>query len=459
MKILLSEIFNIDGAVIYNPDNYSPVSHVTIDSRDIRKNSLFVAIKGNKFDGHDFVIDAVRKGAKAVVVNNKNYKRYGSFNVPIITVHDTTEAYGALANIWRRKLNAKIISITGSNGKTSTKDFLAKILEQQYKVTKSLANNNNHIGVPLTILSANSKCEYLILEHGSNHFGEIEYTAKIAEPDYAMITNIGDSHLEFLIDRNGVYSEKEHLLMNTLNGTGVVLINTDDPIIKSKSKLFDNKFTFGFKGRPDFKGTVLSRDHLARPKLRIESNKMNVESVMNVYGDSNAKNVLAAVAAAILMGMKKQNIVKGVKELSPVKGRLNVSTFNDIILIDDTYNSNPASIDAALSVLSKIKTFKSRILILGDMFELGTDSKKLHKSLAKNINKLRNCVVLLIGKNMTALFNELRKDKNNVEYFTQRKLLNKYLSNNDLSDNVILVKGSRGMKMEEFVETIRSKAA
>jgi len=159
------------------------------------------------------------------------------------------------------------------------------------------------------------------------------------------------------------------------------------------------------------------------------------------------------------MGMKKQNIVKGVKELSPVKGRLNVSTFNDIILIDDTYNSNPASIDAALSVLSKIKTFKNRILILGDMFELGTDSKKLHKSLAKNINKLRNCVVLLIGKNMTALFNELRKDKNNVEYFTQRKLLNKYLSNNDLSDNVILVKGSRGMKMEEFVETIRSKAA
>ena len=223
--------------------------------------------------------------------------------------------------------------------------------------------------------------------------------------------------------------------------------------------MFDDKITFGFRGRPDFKGTVMSHDELARPNLRIESKKMNIESIMNVYGDSNAKNVLAAVAAAILLGMRKPNLLKGINELSAVKGRLEVTTLSEIILIDDTYNSNPASIDAALSVLSKIKIYKHRILILGDMFELGANSKKLHKSLAHNISKLKNCVVLLIGKNMTALFNELSKDKNNVEYFTQRRFLNKYLSNNDLSGNTILVKGSRGMKMEEFVETIRSKAA
>jgi UDP-N-acetylmuramoyl-tripeptide--D-alanyl-D-alanine ligase len=459
LRILLNEIFNIDGATIYNPDDFTPVSHVTIDSRDIRKNSMFVAIKGNRFDGHDFVHEAVRRGAKAVVVSSRKYGRYDRLNVPIITVPDTLKAYGSLANIWRHKLNAKVISITGSNGKTSTKDFLAKILEQQFRVTKTLANNNNHIGVPLTILSADSRCEFLILEHGTNHFGEIEYTAKIAEPDYAVITNIGDSHLEFLIDRNGVYREKEHLLKNTLDGKGTVIVNFDDPILKKNSKVFVSRVTFGLLGVPDFKGKIVAHDELARPKLRIESARMNIESVLNVYGNGNALNVLAAIAAAVLAGVRKQNIIKGLKEISPVRGRLNVNILKDFILIDDTYNSNPASIETAVSVLSKIKVYKNRVLILGDMFELGADSNKLHKSLAVNINRLSNCVVLLTGKKMAALFKELKKENSNVEYFNQRRSLNKYLSDKDLSGNVILVKGSRGMKMEEFVETIKLKAA
>lgn len=459
LKILLNEIFNIDGATIYNPDDFTPVSHVTIDSRDIRKNSLFVAIRGNKFDGHDFVDEAVKRGAKAVLINEKNYSRYNRLNIPIVTVKNTVKAYGELANIWRHKLKAKVISITGSNGKTSTKDYLAEILGQQFKVVKTIANNNNHIGVPLTILSAGSSCECLVLEHGTNHFGEIEYTAKIAEPDFAMITNIGDSHLEFLINRKGVYREKESLLTITSERNGKTIINTDDPIIKLNSKAFENKSTFGFLGGPDFKGAILSYDEIARPELRIKSSRMNIESVLNVFGDSNAKNVLAAAAAAILMGVNKSNIIKGIKNLPAVKGRLEITVLKDLLLIDDTYNSNPASLDAALSVIAKIKVYKNRVLILGDMFELGSKSEQIHRSLAKNISKVKNCVVLLIGKNMSSLFKQLSKDKANVEYFAQRRSLNKYLSNNDLSGNTILVKGSRGMKMEEFVETIKSKAA
>jgi UDP-N-acetylmuramoyl-tripeptide--D-alanyl-D-alanine ligase len=374
-------------------------------------------------------------------------------------VPDTIKAYGALANIWRHKLKAKVISITGSNGKTSTKDFLAKILGKQFSVTKTLANNNNHIGVPLTILSAGSSCEILVLEHGTNHFGEIQYTAGIAEPDIAMITNIGDSHLEFLLDRNGVYAEKEHLLKNTIRGKGKVIINSDDPILKSNSKAFSNKVTFGLMGGPDFKGTILAYDGLARPQLRIESAKMKMESVLNVFGEENARNVLAAVTAAFLAGASKGNILKGINELYPVKGRLDVQTFRDLILIDDTYNSNPASVGAALSVLSRIKIYRDRILVLGDMFELGTESIKLHESLAEDIVRLGSCVILLIGKNMTSLFKQLQKDNANVEFFKQRRSLNKYLSNTDLTGKVILVKGSRGMMMEEFANTIRLKAA
>ncbi len=459
MRILLNEIFNIEGAVIYNPDDYTPVSDVTIDSRKIDKNSLFVAIKGNNFDGHDFVEQAVKKGARAVMVSNKNYNRYDSLNVPIITVPDTIKAYGALANVWRHKLKAKVISITGSNGKTTTKDFLAKILEQQFKVTKTLANNNNHIGVPLTILSTDSKCEFLVLEHGTNHFGEIEYTAAIAEPDIAMITNIGDSHLEFLIDRIGVYREKEHLLKQTAAGNGRVIINSDDPILKSNSKVFDKKVTFGLLGGPDFKGTITAHDELARPRLKIESARMKMESVLNIYGRENARNVLAAVTVAVLAGVKKRNIIKGIGELSPVNGRLNVQILKNLILIDDTYNSNPASMASALSVLSKIKVYNESILVLGDMFELGSASKGLHESLASKINRQSNCIILLIGNNMRALFNKLKNDNARVEFFKQRRSLNKYLSTTDLTKKVILVKGSRGMKMEEFVNTIKLQAA
>ena len=459
LRILLNEIFNIDGATIYNPDGYTPVSDVTIDSRKIGRNSLFVAVKGNKFDGHDFVKEAVNNGAKAVMVDIRKYDRYDSLNVPIITVPDTVKGYGALANIWRRKLKAKVISITGSNGKTSTKDFLAKILEQQFKVTKTLSNNNNHIGVPLTILSAGSSCEVLVLEHGTNHFGEIQYTAGIAEPDIAMITNIGDSHLEFLINRKGVYREKEYLLKRTIDGKGKVIINSDDPILKSNSKAFGNKVTFGLMGGPDFKGSLMAHDELARPKLRIESAKMNIESVLNVYGKENARNVLAAVTAAVLAGVRKQNIIKGINELYPVKGRLDVRIFNDMILIDDTYNSNPSSVAAALSVVSEIKIYRDRVLVLGDMFELGADTIRLHESLAPQISRLSNCVILLIGKNMATLFQKLEKENAKVEYFKQRRSLDKYLSNTDLTGKVILVKGSRGMKMEEFANTIKLKAA
>ncbi|NCS87156.1 MAG: UDP-N-acetylmuramoyl-tripeptide--D-alanyl-D-alanine ligase, partial [Ignavibacteria bacterium] len=198
ITITLNDIFQLPSAVIYNPDNFKPFSAVTIDSRNVPANSLFVAIKGEKFDGHKFIKDAVNKGAAAILINEKMLNKIDDVNTVIITVNDTTTALGNLAKIWRSKLSTKIIAITGSNGKTSTKEILALLLSEKYKVNKTLVNNNNHIGVPLTLFATSNKHDLLVLELGTNHFGETKYSAGISKPDYALITNIGNSHLEFL---------------------------------------------------------------------------------------------------------------------------------------------------------------------------------------------------------------------------------------------------------------------
>ncbi|MDP3442545.1 MAG: UDP-N-acetylmuramoyl-tripeptide--D-alanyl-D-alanine ligase, partial [Ignavibacteria bacterium] len=238
LTITLEDIFNIPGAEIYNPDLFKPLSKIFIDSRKVEKNSIFVAIKGENFDGHNFVLEALKKGARAIVINKNRISKFRSIELPLITVPDTTIALGEIANIYRKKLDTKIVSITGSNGKTSTKDILAILLAEKFNVVKTEANNNNHIGVPLTILKADSNTDLLVIEHGTNHFGEIPYSSRIAEPDYSIITNIGDSHLEFLKDRDGVLKEKSALFTETIKNNGLVFINNDDEKLRGSRRQY-----------------------------------------------------------------------------------------------------------------------------------------------------------------------------------------------------------------------------
>jgi len=464
IKITIEDLFSISSAMIYNPDAFKSVSKVEIDSRRVKKGSLFVAIKGEKFDGHDFILDALKKGAEAVIIDSRKLKKFSFLEIPVVTVNDTTKAFGELAKIWRNKISAKVISITGSNGKTTVKEMIASLLCEKYNVVKTEANNNNHIGVPLTILGTDEKCEALILEQGTNHFNEIEYTANISRPDYALITNIGDSHLEFLRNKEGVYKEKSALLDITEIHGGTVFLNMDDPVIKKHSKNYWNKVTYGFNGSVDVKGKILGYTNEGNSRVQLKSKTLSFafregfrETIPHLYGEANAKNFLAAAAVALKLGLKEKEILNGMKKIKPVHGRLEVKKFKEVVVIDDTYNSNPTSVENAIDLIKKIKTHKRKIIVLGDMFELGKQSEKLHKDLAKLFSPEKNLFVLTTGIMMKHLNKALRKKNVKSIHFHIREALSLYLQYEEIENSVILVKGSRGMKMEEFINVLEKR--
>jgi UDP-N-acetylmuramoyl-tripeptide--D-alanyl-D-alanine ligase len=456
LKITIEDLFELPTSEILNPDVFKHADYVSADSRNIKPGALFVALKGENFDGHDFVAGAVKKGASAVVIENRFLNRFDKINTTIVTVDDTTKAFGDLAAIWRKKLKASVISITGSNGKTSTKDMLAAILSEKFVTVKTPANNNNHIGVPLTIFDANEKCEALVLEQGTNHFGEIEYSAGISKPDYALITNIGDSHLEFLVNKEGVYKEKAALFNAAVKNKGVCFVNIDDPVIKKNSKNIKNKITYGFTGKPAVKGEILGYTADGKSILSVSYKEKEVIVELPVYGAANAKNFLAVCAVAFKLGLTASEIIAGTRKLQGTKGRLQTSKFKKFMMFDDTYNSNPTSVEAALEVMENITAYNKKVIVLGDMLELGAKAEKLHKDLYKVIPNRKNYAVFTIGKLMENLNKSL---KNNIEkkHFRSRNELKSFLKKYALDGSAVLVKGSRGMKMEEFANIIAER--
>ena len=459
VQLNIDDVFNLSGSIIYEPDKFKPVSFVTIDSRTVKRNSLFVAVKGKNFDGHDFVRDAVKKGSTAIVITKNKLAQFDDINVPIITVKDTIIALGEIAYAWRKKLNTKVIGITGSAGKTTVKDMLAELLKEKYSVNKTIANNNNNIGVPITILSTSKNHDVLVAELGTNHFGEIPYTSKILSPDYGLLTNIGNSHLEFLQSKNGVWKEKSFLFDETIRNKGKVFLNYDDPIIKAKHSAKGKKVSYGFNSKVNVKGTIKSFTDDGRTLMQISSRNKKNTVLFPLYGEQNAKNFLAACAVALELGLSFNEINRGINRLKAPSGRLDVNCYKNFVLIDDTYNSNPDSAKAAIELVSRIKLFNRKILLLGDMLELGEKSIKLHKELKNVILNSGISEVYTIGSKMKFLHIELIDKKITAKHFTSRDKLAGFIKNSDLNNSVILVKGSRGMKMEEFLPAIKIKSS
>ena len=372
----VEELVKATGGRLVSGNPKLIVRGVSIDSRTIKTEEIFIAIRGDRFDGHSFIQEAIRKRARAIILcrrfSNKLKKivRNSNRKVSFIAVSDTRKALGRLACFHRSRFSIPIIAITGSNGKTTVKDMLAWVLSSQARVLKNPGTQNNDIGLPLTLLKLDISHDVVVLELGTNHFGEIAYLADISGPNLGIITNIGLSHLEYLKNLSGVYKEKVSLLKE-LRLPKIAILNADDSKLaglRNNKKIF--KATFGIKNKCDFKASSIRVTANNKLEFLVNAN-LSCKVRLNTIGYANVYNALAVITAARLLGFRYGSINQRLGSFIFPPGRLRLIKLNSISFLDDTYNANPNSLSEALSVLSRVKIKGRRILVLGDMLELG----------------------------------------------------------------------------------------
>ncbi len=408
---------------------------ITTNSKNVEKGDIFWALKGEKFDGNKFAKEALEKGAHIAVVDDKKLdivkeKRY-------YLVDDTLKALQEFGNFHRNYVGMPVIGITGSNGKTTTKELVNAVLSQKYNTAATYKNLNNHIGVPLSLLEIPEDTDVAIIEMGSNHFGEIQKLAEIADPDFGIITGIGKAHLEFFKDEDGVAKEKADLFRHLKNKDGIAFVNEDDVKVKELAKDLN---TYGFSFQNDPEAKVQLKDITEGDHLKIKLNDKNIQTQLT--GKYNLSNLGYAVAVGKFFNLSDQEIKEALENYTPKDMRSQIIEKNGNLIILDTYNANPTSMKAALENLTKMSE-KNKIAILGDMFELGGHSQKEHQNIV-DFAKKNNIEAYLIGENFVQTQSDFPTFKNTRE-FKESGVFNRF------KDANILVKGSRGMALEEIL--------
>jgi UDP-N-acetylmuramoyl-tripeptide--D-alanyl-D-alanine ligase len=473
--INFKDILRINFTEIYLPDKRKVLSFkgISIDTRTLTKGHIYFAIRGEKNDGHIFIHDAIKKGASAVVIDDKFFKAAqkqpglfeGILSVPMIVVGNSVEALGELANIYRNKFHIPVIAVAGSNGKTTTKDMIAGVLSEKYNVLATDGNLNNQIGVPLTIFRMNKKHDIIVVEMGTNHFGEIEYLCKVLEPTHGIITNIGNEHLQFFKNINGVTKEEGALFEYLAKGNGkkAAFVNADDKIILGKSLKIKNKVKYGVANRNSEIRALNGRANGSgrfKFEIRAKNNSQKLSVSLNVSGRHNMLNALTASAIGLNFKVPPKSIQKALQAFKPLGKRTEVINIGQIAIINDTYNANLDSMLFALETLKSIKSSGKKIIVLADMLELGKVSQKHHTLVGEAINNLskeeKQQIILITFGKMAQYINQAAKFAKKF-YYKDKNLLKKKLQNIVSENDVVLVKGSRGMKMEEVVESLIKK--
>jgi len=415
-------------------------SGVSIDTRTLKEGELYIALKGERFDGHDYVEDAQRLGASAVMVSQAINQ-----DIPHVVVDDTRIALGRLAAGWRNSLSPVVVGLTGSNGKTTVKEMIAGILGGLGKVNATRGNLNNDIGVPLTLLSLSEHDQYAVVEMGANHHGEIEYLTGLANPDIGLVNNAGPAHLEGFGDIDGVARGKGELFAGLKPGA-VAVINADDPYADYWMSLLNGQeiIRFGLEQQADVTGEITEQG------LEVSYQGEQIVVRLSVPGRHNCMNALAAAAVSIATGASLKQIRDGLESFSSVHGRLESQKgVNGARIFDDTYNANPASLDAAIEWLAEQSGV--RCLVLGDMGELGDLGPRLHAEAGRKARLAGIDNLYCIGE----LAGEAAKEfgEGAQHYNTKAEMIRKL--KNDLDKDVtVLVKGSRSMAMEEVVQEL-----
>ncbi|KUJ63415.1 UDP-N-acetylmuramoyl-tripeptide--D-alanyl-D-alanine ligase [Flavobacteriaceae bacterium CRH] len=412
---------------------------VSIDTRKIEKDSMFFAIKGENFDANTFAKQALDLGALFVVIDNESY----FIDNRTILVENSLETLQELAKFHRAYLKLPIIALTGSNGKTTTKELINVVLAKKFTTKATVGNLNNHIGVPLTLLSFTKETQIGIVEMGANHKKEIEFLCEIAQPDYGYITNFGKAHLEGFGGVQGVIEGKSEMYQYLAKNNKMVFVNLEDPIQIEKSKSI-NSFTFGIeKEQANLKISNIE----ANPFVTIAYENFNVKS--NLIGLYNANNINAAVAIGTYFKVDNSDIKSAIEGYVPDNNRsqlLNKGT-NQIIL--DAYNANPSSMAVAIANFIQLDN-SNKVMVLGDMFELGDESLSEHKIIVDSVLNQNESVCYFIGK----AFHEHQVSNENVLFFETFDTFATFLKTKRFDNNTILIKGSRGMALERTLEHI-----
>jgi len=446
----VNEIIKATGGKLIQGKPADKLAAISTDSRRLKPQEAFLALKGNNFDGHDFISEALKSKVACLIV-----ERAPEFPIPkeiaVIQVKDTTLALGGIARFQRQKFNLPVIAVTGSNGKTTTKEMIAWILSANARVLKNEGTKNNQIGLPQTLIGLRREDNFAVVEIGTNHFGEVDYLAKIACPNIGVITNIGLSHLEFLKDLNGVLKEKATLLDN-LAKPGLAVLCADDKLLKRIIIRKNNAavvFTYGINEKSDFCASAI---RLSNAKLEFKVNA-KFDFALSTLGYYNIYNALAAISVSRILGLSYPEISQRLAAFKFPKGRLNLIEFKGFTFIDDTYNSNPLSLEAALKALNSVKCKGKKILIMGDMLELGRQKELLHRQIARSITN--TCDVLVAVGSLARITAQAAGKSGfgpkDIFYCASaleaRDLLFDKIAPS--ASDIILVKGSRSMRMEE----------
>jgi UDP-N-acetylmuramoyl-tripeptide--D-alanyl-D-alanine ligase len=416
---------------------------ISINSKKIKKDDIFIAIKGLNFDGHDYINEAFKNGAIAAIISDEE-----KISKNTILVNDTKKSLADISSLILMKFKPFVIGITGSNGKTTTKELIKSILDSNYGTNKILAthaNYNNDIGLPLTIFNLNSEHSHIVLEMGMNHPKEISYLANIAPPNFAVITNIGEAHIENFKNREAIANEKKDILRN-LKAEGTAILPKDSEFFNFLVKDLKNVKVLSFGMRKD---ADISCELLNHKKILIKTPKYDLEIKSKLLGHNNISNILAAVTCAYQLKINPTKIKEGIENITPIPSRLELKEGKKrAAIIDDTYNANPSSFLSAIEVLNEFPGKK--ILVIGDMAELGENSRIYHQELSRSIKETKIDITLGLGKYTKEIITLLGR---NNSWFRSKDDLVKHLYS-CMKGSTILVKGSRSMKMEEIVKKL-----
>ena len=415
--------------------------NICTDTRKIVNNSLFFAIHGENFNANQFAKTAIDNGCSYAVVDDEKFV----LNEKFILVEDTLKTLQELAIYHRQQFKIPFIGITGTNGKTTTKELIAAVLSKKYNVLYTKGNLNNHIGVPLTILSVNQNTEIAVIEMGANHPGEIALLCKISHPDYGIITNIGKAHLEGFGSIEGVAKTKKELYDFIKNLQGKVFVCSDNEFLMNSSEKIE-RVTYGVSSESSCRGEIIESNPLL--KVKWLNNNSSIEIPTNLFGFYNFENIMAAICIGSYFKVDEKNIVKAIEEYIPSNNRSQIIKTSSNTIIMDAYNANPTSMDASIKNFIHVDA-ENKFMIIGDMRELGNDALVEHEKILNLIESSGIKNVILVGN----VFSSINKN-NNIKAFVNSDEALEYLKKINPSNNYFLIKGSRGIKLEKVLEAL-----